>query len=171
MRSITCIRQTLVVGLLLGGASPLLAGPPEGCFARSYSEAHLAQHPAQVVREISIAFGDFAGDDAPWMDVQVEVADQGHAQVTGQGGNTYGQIARCFADARAKAGWSCAVECDGGVMRIERLDGDGLLVRLAYFMMNTGDDCGGEVDLAEVPGQEVAYRLDRQPDAHCAGRW
>lgn len=164
MRSITCISALLI-------AFPALADPPAGCFARTYSDAHLAQNPAQVVKDISISFDPNFEPGHPWMDVEVEIADQGHAAGTGQGGNMYGQIARCFEDARAGTGWSCAVECDGGVMRIDRLSDADLLVRLEYFVLNTGDDCGGEVDLAEVPGQTVAYKLLRQPDAACAGRW
>ncbi len=162
MRSITCISAMLI-------ALPAFAEPPAGCFARTYSDAHLAKHPAQVVKGISIVFDPDFEPGHPWMDVQVEVADQGHA--AGQGGAVYGQIARCFEDARAGTGWSCAVECDGGSMRIDRLNSAEMLVRLEYFLMNTGDDCGGEVDLAEVPGETVAYKLERQPDAACAGRW
>ena len=165
------MRNIICTSVMLLAAAPLFAAPPEGCFARTYSEAHLAKNPKQVVKDISIAFGDFADDVVPWMDVLVEIADQGHAAGRGQGGNTYGQIARCFEDQRARTGWSCAVECDGGVMRIDRLDAKSLLVRLEYFWMGSGDDCGGTVDLAEVPGQTVAYRLDRQPAAVCAGRW
>lgn len=147
------------------------AAEPEGCFERIYSDAHLAKNPAQVVRSISMAFGDFAGDATPWVDVQADIADQGHARGTGQGGNTYSQIARCTEGGDSKTGWTCSVECDGGTLKIKRLDATSLLVRLDYFTLTTGDDCGGEVDLAEVPGQSVAYRLERRPDAACAGRW
>ncbi|MGJ8615447.1 MAG: hypothetical protein ACSHWS_01325 [Sulfitobacter sp.] len=165
------MRSIIFTSFLALLALPVAAAEPEGCFARTYSDAHLAKHPAQVVREISMSFGDFAGDDVPWVDVEAEIADQGHARGTGQGGNTYGQIARCTDGGNSKTGWTCSVECDGGTMRIDRLDATSMLVSLEYFIMNTGDDCGGEVDLAEVPGQSVSYKLERQPDAACAGRW
>ncbi|MGC1495890.1 MAG: hypothetical protein WA790_08775 [Sulfitobacter sp.] len=148
-----------------------MADEPAGCFERTYSDAHLAKNPSQVVRSISMSFGDFGGDTVPWIDVEAEIADQGHARGTGQGGNTYGQIARCTDQGNSKTGWTCSVECDGGTLRIDRLDATSLLVSLDYFIMNTGDDCGGEVDLAEVPGQSVSYKLERQPNAACAGRW
>lgn len=163
MRSIICIS---VLALATQAAAQTA---PEGCFARAYSEAHLARHPAQVVREISVAFGDFSGDSVPWADVIVVTADQGHAAASGQGGGTYGQIARCTL--RDTGRWACSAECDGGTLEIMALDQDGLLLRTAYFLTGTGDDCGGEVDLAEVPDQPVSYKLQRLPDSACAGRW
>lgn len=165
------MRNIIFTSILAVVALPAAAAEPEGCFARVYSDAHLAKYPAQVVRSISMSFGDFGGDRVPWVDVEAEIANQGHARGTGQGGNTYGQIARCTQSGNSKTGWSCSVECDGGTMRIDRLDAKSLLVSLEYFIMNTGDDCGGEVDLAEVPGQSVSYKLERQSDAVCAGRW
>lgn len=163
MRSITCI------SLLAWATGAAAQAAPEGCFARGYSDAHLAGHPAQVVREISVAFGDFGGDSLPWADVIVVTADQGHVAATGQGGGTYGQIARC--SLRGTGRWACSAECDGGTLEIMALESDHLLLRTDYFLMGTGDDCGGEVDLAEVPGQRVSYRLERLPDSACAGRW
>ncbi|MEM6305597.1 MAG: hypothetical protein AAF744_12830 [Pseudomonadota bacterium] len=171
MRSITFISVgALIAGTILApllGATPLFAQSPEGCWARAYSDAHLAKHPAQVVENISISFDLEFEPGRPWIDVQVDVADQGHAAGTGQGGNTYGQSARCFEDAKAGTGWSCSVECDGGIMRIDRLTDAEMLVRLETFWMGTGDDCGGPFNLAEVPGQTVAYKLFRQPAALC----
>ena len=164
------MRSIIFTSALAMIALPAVA-EPEGCFARIYSDAHLAKNPNQVVRSISMSFGDFAGDTVPWVDVEAEIADQGHARGTGQGGNTYGQIARCSDQGNSKTGWTCSVECDGGTLRIDRLDAASLLVSLDYFIMNTGDDCGGVVDLAEEPGQFVSYKLVRQPDAACAGRW
>ena len=131
------MRSIIFTSLLSLLALPAAAAP-EGCFARTYSDAHLANNPAQLVRSISMAFGDFAGDTTPWVDVQAEIADQGHAR---------------------------------GTLKIEHLDATSLLVRMDYFTLTTGDDCGGDVDLTEVPGQSVAYKLERRPDAACAGRW
>ena len=159
--------SALAIVLAAGQAGAQAA--PEGCFARVYSNAHLAKNPAQVVREISVAFGDFAGDDAPWADVLVVTADQGHVAGTGQGGSLFGQIARC--SLRGSGRWVCSAECDGGSLEITRMDRDSLVLRTSYFLTGSGDDCGGTVDLAEVPDQPVSYRLNRLPDTACAGRW
>ncbi|MFK7835376.1 MAG: hypothetical protein AB8B60_04085 [Sulfitobacter sp.] len=163
---------TGVVALGLAGvvAMPVLAAP-QGCFERRYSEDHLARNPAQVVQEMSVAFGGFAGDDVPWMDVTIIAAPQGHAADAGQGGELFGTIARCTPSDVTLYGWSCSVECDGGTLHIEQLDDRKLKMWTEYFLLGTGDDCGGALDLAEVPLTAVTYHLNRVPDARCEGRW
>ena len=160
-----------LAGAALLGLTGAAVAAPEGCFERRYDASHLAGHPGQVVAEISVAFGDFGGDVTPWMDVQVRAADQGYAAEAGQGGGLLGTIARCSPSDATLYGWSSSVECDGGTLHIEALDDRKLVMRTGFFLVGTGDDCGGEMDLAETPGQSVTYRLNRVPDQRCAGRW
>ncbi len=158
-------------GMVALGVTGAALAAPEGCFERRYDAAHLARNPDQVVAEISVAFGDFDGDVTPWMDVRVRAADQGHAAQAGQGGGLFDNIARCSPSDATLYGWSCSVECDGGTLNIEALDDRKLVMSTGFFLVGTGDDCGGEMDLAEQPTQTVTYRLSRVPDQRCAGRW
>lgn len=160
-------KMKLGQGAVMAAVALALAGPAQadlrGCFWRSYDAAHLARHPAQVVAEISVAFGDFAGDEVPWMDVLV--------RPVGEEAEVLGGIARCTPSDATLYGWSCSVECDGGSFDIEALDDRQLRMSTDFFLVGTGDDCGGQMDLAERPAEKVTYVLSRMPDGRCAGRW
>ncbi len=140
-------------------------GPATGCFARDYSDAHLAGAPQQVVDQIALRIYRQDGG-ALVAALRVLTADQGHVKQWGLGGQRFDQFLLCGADSD---GAYCSVECDGGSMDIIRQDAGGLTFRTRYLMVGDTGGCGGAVDLAEVPGQDVAYRLDRVADSACAG--
>ncbi len=97
----------------------------------------------------------------------VSFANQGHVRRNGQGAQVLDQFLFCFDDAEGTA--SCAVECDGGSFRITRQDKTGLTFQTKYLMVGNTDDCGGLINLAELPGRAVKYRLNRVAPQMCDG--
>jgi hypothetical protein len=59
------------------------------------------------------------------------------------------------------------VECDGGSFEVVAQAEGRIDIRTRYLLVGTDDDCGGPVDLAEVPDTPVTYRLFRAPDTAC----
>lgn len=160
------LSMTVLACLWAGGAGMAAAdGPGSGCYVRGYSDEHLARNPAQVVRQIRLRiFRQDGGDTAATM--RVLTSDQGHVAQWGQGGQVFDQFLICWSEDGRDL---CAVECDGGLMEIVRQDGRGLTFRTRYLMVGETGECGGAVDLAEVPGQPVSYKLYRADPADCAG--
>lgn len=156
--------RPLVLSLLL--AAPAAAQDlPMGCFARSYSSAHLAQNPGQNVAAITAWFRPGTADSggAPTLRVQARLANQGRARAEGLGGTVLAQTAYCFAE---NASWVCGVECDGGMMEIGRLKGDTLDLTTRYFLIGDVEGCGGVFDLAEGAGA-TTYRLTKAGATTC----
>ena len=165
MRNTIFTKALTVMAFLAAGAGmgPAQAQSLEGCWARSYSATHLAGQPAQVVRDIMLRVHP-GGAKSTTANLSVIAANQGHAGKRGQGGQLFETFLLCDRTAR---GWRCAVECDGGSLTVTRLDGKVLEFRTDYLMTGYGDSCGGLLDLAEIPGRPVTYRLYRQTGKPC----
>lgn len=162
-------RRAAVVTLVmvLSGAGGALAGdgPSLGCFERDYTDEHLTSHPDQIVDRIVLDVHRLpdGGEDA-FVDMAVWTANQGHVRKTGQGGQRFDQFLFCYQDGKAAR---CVVECDGGGFTVERDDGEVLQFATSYLVAGEAEECGGAIDLAELPGQSVSYRLTRVSDATC----
>lgn len=139
------------------------ADPVLGCFYRDYSTAHLAKHPAQVVDEIVLSLHR-VGESDIFGTLWVQTANQGHAGRAGRGGRLFRQFLLCWKESGTL---NCAVECDGGSMTVTKATGDSLTFRTDYLLVGGEEGCGGLVDLAELPGQPVSYRLNRTNPAIC----
>ncbi|MDU8929993.1 hypothetical protein RXV86_21620 [Alisedimentitalea sp. MJ-SS2] len=156
--------------------APAIAEPTLGCFARDYSDAHLAAHPDQIVDRIWLEFFKyppevFDGDD-PYASVRTLTANQGHVARDGFGGQVFDGGMFCYPDQRRGGdAWNCSVDCDGGWFQIIRDDGEVLELRTRYVMVGDTETCGGAIDLAERPQQFVTYRLNRVDDAVCDAVW
>lgn len=167
------IFTSLIAVLSMSGTSFAEGGPQHGCYARDYTDAHLANHPDQIVDRMVIYAGPAwytrsqGGDDErpTWMKLALWTADQGHVRENGQGGQRFDQALVCGEN--EKGHLYCAVECDGGSMNFQRDDGDVLQFETSYLIVGKTDSCGGVVDLAEYVGQLVSYRLERVPDTVC----
>ncbi|MDH3475423.1 MAG: hypothetical protein OEM59_17215 [Rhodospirillales bacterium] len=162
MRSTISI--SAIVALALAGAATAQEGPRLGCYARDYTAAHLASHPDQIVGHIVMRVRPDPAGPGTLADLAVWTADQGHVRKAGLGGQRFDQVLICWREGKAAV---CGVECDGGLMQVERDDGEVLQFRTDYLLVG-GGGCEGLVDLAERPGQAVSYRLSRAPDAACA---
>ena len=168
---LTALVAALAVGAALAlclafAAGPARAdGPEPGCFLRDYSDAHLARHPDQVADRMVMRVA-VQSTGTTVADLWVTLANQGHVRRSGRGGHRLWQFLVCWSEGGRAL---CGVECDGGVMEVTRQDGKGLTFRTDYLLIGPTDQCGGEIDLAEVPGQAVSYRLNRVSGTVCEG--
>ncbi|MCP4825117.1 MAG: hypothetical protein GY892_13530 [Shimia sp.] len=147
-------------------AGPVSAeGPTEGCYVRDYSTAHLAGQPAQVVDWMQMwVYSD--QNQNKLANMRVGFTDQGHVANSKHAGKVLDQFLLCF-DYEGRKG--CTVECDGGNFFITRDTGDAIIIETSYLTVGETDGCGGAVDLAEVPGKAVKYKLYRADARQCEG--
>ena len=164
MRNTTYIK-TLLAALAIAMPLQAQSAPPQGCFTRDYSDAHLAATPDQLVDKIRLGFIEEA--DGLIANMWVLLADQGRARQSGLGGQGFEQTLYCFADEGAKQGWRCSVECDGGSLQITRDDGKLLEFKTRYLIVGETEGCAGAIDLAEVQDEWVTYRLHRVENSQC----
>lgn len=162
MRSIIFISAVLTA--LPAGAQNITA-----CYARDYSDAHLAANPAQVVDQMVLAVTDFGSDIN--MQIAALISDQGHAKGTPQAGQWLDQGLYCYGKAAVSVGMTCAVECDGGVIEVTKVTTDSLTFRTEYLTIGDNEECGGTMELAEEVGKPTLYRLDKVDAAICEGRF
>jgi hypothetical protein len=165
------VRSTICTSLVAPLAGPVLAGPlPEpGCYVRTYSDAHLANHPRQVVHGMRLRYGKDPHND--WNAVALEIvsANQGEAAELGLGGRVFSQWALCWDPAEPG---QCQVECDGGRLVLQRSAKDTLRLTTTHLRVESGGGCDGEadiLDLAEPGSAETEYRLVRAKDELCRG--
>lgn len=154
-----------VLAALLAFSAP--AGAQDvaaGCWARDYSAAHLAANPAQVVAAMRIVVPKAPRSDG--LRVAVTFSQQGHVAGTAMAGRRIAQGMFCLSDAGPL---TCGIECDGGTA-VFRPRADGALDLVTnYLLLGDPEECGGIVDLAEVSGQSVTYRLYPVDPDLCAG--
>ena len=62
---------------------------------------------------------------------------------------------------------TCSVDCDGGFFEVTRDTGDSIDLTLTYLWVGDTEECGGAVDIAEVSGEPVVYRLYKSPPEAC----
>lgn len=159
-------------GAALAGALALVAVPVvaeeirPGCYTRFYSDAHLRDHPAQVVRSVRMWVGPWMTEVAREAKIEVVPANQGHARGAPWVGARLQQFLICGTE--SGAAW-CQVECDGGGMEVTRQDANGMVFRTRYMVVGNTSECGGVMDMAEVPGAFTSYRLYRVDDSNCSG--
>ncbi len=159
--------KTVIMSLTLSGAvlaGPVWAdGPDAGCYVRDYSDAHLAGQPAQVVDWMQLWI--YQDDNQNKLaNMLVGFSNQGHVASTKHAGQVLDQFLLCF-DYDGRQG--CTVECDGGNFFVTRETGDAMTIETDYLMVGETDSCGGAVDLAEVPGKAVRYKLNRVVASQC----
>ncbi|WP_136443108.1 hypothetical protein [Pacificoceanicola onchidii] len=164
--SIFSKKTQMVLALLFctGAASAEEIRP--GCYERVYSDAHLAGQPAQVVSEIRFYVGEWLTEVARRGALEVIAANQGHARRDDNAGRVMTQFLFCGSETDETV---CQVECDGGSLFVTRQTGDSLTFRTRYLLVGNSEECGGQMDLAEVPGQWVSYRLNRVSTSVCEG--
>lgn len=160
------MRNTICISIASALIATAAAGEiREGCYHRDYSDAHLAKHPEQVVDWMTmIVERDGQGNSVARM--LVAAANQGHARRAGLGNRLFRQWLFCW-DENGRA--TCGVECDGGTFTVTRDTGNSLTFRTDYLVVGETEECGGVLDLAEIPGKPVKYRLDLVSDSTCDG--
>lgn len=158
----TAIKLVALSGAVLAGPAGA-EGPDAGCYVRDYSDAHLASQPAQVVDWLQLWV--YQGDNQNKLaNMLVGFSNQGHVAGTQHAGQVLDQFLLCF-DYDGHKG--CTVECDGGNFFVTRDSGDTMTIETDYLMVGETDSCGGAVDLAEVTGKAVRYKLNRVAASQC----
>lgn len=158
-------RAALEVALGLALIAAPLDAQDRGCFQRSYDKAHLAAHPDQHIASLLLWIQENPIDPKDrydWGALDATLSGQGASG--GRAGEVMDQLMLCYADDPHPR---CAVECDGGGFDIVRSDATGITIETAYMLIGSAEGCGGALDLAEVPGQAVRYRLNRVADELC----
>jgi hypothetical protein len=147
-------------------AQTAAAMPEQGCYEREYSVAEMSGNPGQVVRAIYLAV-DRGPDMGFAARLYVNAAAQGHAVRDGFGGRALEQWFTCLDVAGVPV---CDADCagDGGFSVTRDMGG---VLDLATGFLQVGDPrvCGWGMDLAEVAGVPVSYRLIRVQDSVCEG--
>ncbi len=159
-----------ISALCMAGVAAAQDGPTPGCYTREYTQAHLDAHPDQVTRSLTMMIHD--QQDGEYMTrfayLVVDFANQGHVKRDGHGAQTLDQQLICFNTRDGKQG--CGVECDGGSFLVTGETDSTLTIATQRLWVGETEECGGAIDLAEIPGQEVKYRLDRVPMDTCLSR-
>ena len=158
-----------------GALAGLLAPDPGArvCYARTYTEEHLALHPAQKVTGIGFRLAYFrhepdgffpAGQRNYYFEMSAQTRD--HAATLRASGE-------CGPNGQ---GAGCGVECDGGGVSVTRRPGDRILVSLGrdgWIRMTEGcSDEDGAVIL-EAGADDREFLLEKLPDSACPpyGEW
>ncbi len=155
----------LILAAALIAATPVAAEEiPRGCFHRLYTDKHLANHPAQIVRELTLAVYDAPESDDIWADMVAVLADQGRMTGSHNVGKPLDQVLNCWSKG---ARHQCAVDCDGGSFRFTRITPDSITIETSYLTIGPAEECGGSENMVEVLGEPVRYRLSRVDAKHC----
>lgn len=137
---------------------------PEGgtCFTRSYSSAHLARHPKQTVKNITIKLSrtsPWTANDGEFMQVLVNQKKAPQKNLR--------QAMSCF---ESDGEVVCAVDCDGGAMYVTALKDGKLTVSNQNLTLKGG--CGEDEDetiyLQTIAGGDDSFVLSEAPMAACA---
>jgi hypothetical protein len=128
----------------------VLDGAP--CFAATYDDAHLKDHPAQRVRKIEIDLSKQNSDGSPNSADRFEI---GFALMLTTGPEWYGQAASCKTNDND---FECFLEGDGGVFRLTPQNGGGL--RLDTGETGIALEGGsGDVELSGKNGDNRVFDL------------
>lgn len=164
MSGITGTAAYMSLAAALAVSTPALSN---GCYARNYSEAHLAENPVQVVASIRVKIGvdERYGTLSGVMDVIA--ADREDPNSLENAENTLIQYLHCN---EYNGVVKCSAECDSGLMTILRKDDKALsFTTKGLIMSRGGEGCSFALDLAERKGEATTYSLDRAVDAACEG--
>lgn len=154
------MRSTIFTSLCMAG---LLALPSVAAADRCYVAGPETLGEDAVVERLSAELFTEADTGETWMAVIAKMADHGRPVEEGFGGQTLSQTALCE---EGPGGLSCT-GCEGGVFRVDRLDGEGLELSTGDFHVGAPEGCGGTTSLARVAGETTRYRLTRAAPEAC----
>lgn len=131
------------------------------CFGREFSSAHLDAHPRQLVKEIR----------AKIVKDPTAVADYNYIEINAvlKGEKNFYKLYRAYLVCDAAAG-ECAVECDGGKIKVAGFKDGSLEIVNEGFLLEGG--CGAapsakSLVLKPSRGGDDVFHLDRLPNSFC----
>ncbi len=154
--------------LVLG--KPAGKGPASVCFARVYDASHLAQHPKQNVRAMTMLLTTRLEDDGNrGYDLRIGVK----FRVSGQTFETQGSCGSIHVEGEPASGAAvahCGVDCDGGAMDVALKNANSTLVTIPEGARLWA--AGTEVDLKpsgkrQFGADDKLFRLDRADMSQC----
>ncbi|MET0408180.1 MAG: hypothetical protein ABW006_07400 [Hyphomicrobium sp.] len=128
----------------------VLDGAP--CFARTYNEKNLKDHPGQRVREIEIDLTKSNADGTPNTADRFELS---FALILTSGPDWYGQNASCKTN---DTDFECYLEGDGGVFRLTPQKGGGLRLETGEAGISI-ESSDVEIDLPGKDGIDRVFDL------------
>ncbi|MEM7440193.1 MAG: hypothetical protein AAF393_11385 [Pseudomonadota bacterium] len=154
------IRSVVLAAALIGSA----ANASQSCFARAYSDSHMARNPNQTVEVMWIAFQGDANNArhvGDWADTTV--------QLKGEGGAFF---ERLFCDGANGSKVTCRVECDGGSFTVAWRNSDTILVTTGRQGFYVTSQCEGAVNrvVKDRGAASTTYRLNRVSVEACPKR-
>lgn len=164
LKNVTLAAAVSLVSILAGAAQANDIRP--GCYERIYSSSHLKNHPGQHVAAVRMKVGEWATNVSRATQLEVVLANQGRAAGTWSAGRTLSQFMFCGTETR----WdTCLADCDAGSLQVTKQTSSSMTFRTRYLLVGEVADCGGSVDMAEIPGQWVSYKLNRVSNSACDG--
>lgn len=138
----------------------------QSCWARDYSDAHLAKHPDQVVRQMVVLFegqADGPGELGQTAGVEVFFRDDPRPWSNG-----------FYCPPDAEGGALCAIDCDGGAFVVSWRDVDTILLKTNGFVV--GVHCDGEEEpktrnVSDTGAAETVFLLRRTGIDACPADW
>ncbi len=133
---------------------------PLGCYANTYSKAHLAKHQGQRITSFKMLIVD-----ARKME---NAQDAFHAEfevtLRGLGKTKWGDFGLC----NGKPGtWKCNIECDGGGFELAE-DAKGLsIINSRGFRVTKDGGCGEVTDYIEAQPGNRRFRLSKAKLSAC----
>ncbi|MDQ0394198.1 hypothetical protein [Labrys monachus] len=156
--------QKQIFGHVLG------AKPAHACFKRVYAAAHLARHPEQNVRTMTLLVtGKVEDPDQPSYTLGLGVTFRRsgtHFETAGDCGTIRDAASR---GAKANA-VTCGVDCDGGSIDVTLKDGATVLVAIpdgARIWKAGSDDDETGSERKRFGADDRLFRLDRAPLGDC----
>ncbi|PRY26027.1 hypothetical protein CLV78_101120 [Aliiruegeria haliotis] len=141
---------------------------PEGCYARVYSDAHLAEAPRQsVVAVTALSEPRQAGEERDRLFLRVLFRYEGTGGENVEAGVWYRQEVFCKEDwEHPRSAWMqpggtlCSAECDGGRVQLtRRADGRIDLRTAGLHVVRPGAECEGNSRLASEGRDSATFRL------------
>ncbi|MEM9754836.1 MAG: hypothetical protein AAF914_02525 [Pseudomonadota bacterium] len=162
--------RTFILSLaaLAVAAPAALAQPaPLGCYARDYTEEHLAGRPSQGVAQMRLLLSppQIGSGATARFEIRVIMSNQGQAERDGVTGQVLFEEGQC----RDEDALDCTVACDGGGFEVVRQGNSELLIRTGAFMRVADGLCGEgkfSSSLAEEAGPQL-YLLRPAPLESC----
>jgi hypothetical protein len=144
--------------ILLGTTSAIAQSVPMGCYSKDYTEEHLARHPEQVVDRISVLF--IHRDGRILADVQVLLADQGHAGRNSYGGARVSEFAVNPNNYDVSKRFS--VDCDGGGFDVIEVDAESIVIETNGFRLSS-NSCTNGLDDTSLPEVRTSLHEEGSP--------
>ncbi|WP_275789978.1 hypothetical protein [Pararhizobium gei] len=142
-------------------------GKAYACYSRSYTREHLAAHPDQNVRDMTVFVNSY--DDQEGLGRQYSLTMSVNFRQLKQPFNAYGG---CRPGEGGKQALNCGIDCDGGSIGLRVKDHTSILLDIPYGA-RVSDDAAEEEEPGDLPkgakfgADDKLFRLDRAAMSAC----